>query len=105
MIAALQDEAAKHKGSVTQNFTVKPEWLTDISRKLDSAGVKLDDRLKSARDAVLTRELDRRIARMAFSDSGQARRDFRYDDQLLRGLELLRGNATQMAVFQAAKKG
>ena len=99
----LIDEAQKHKASVTPNFVVQPAWLTDINRKIDSAGFKLDEKSKAAREGVFARELGRRIARAAFSDSGAARREFPLDNQLMKAVTLLRGKTTQSALFAAAK--
>jgi carboxyl-terminal processing protease len=100
--AFLLDEAARHK-SVKPDFKVEPAWLNEVVRRLDSAGVKVDERLKPAREAFLERELGRRISRLAFSDSGAARREFPIDNQLTRALALLRGKTTQSALFAAAK--
>ena len=50
------------KASVAPNFVVQPTWLTDVNRKIDSAGFKLDDKFKAARETVFARELGHRIA-------------------------------------------
>jgi carboxyl-terminal processing protease len=99
----LIDEAQKHKTSVAPNFVVQPAWLTDVNRKIDSAGFKLDEKSKDARLAVFSRELGRRIARAAFSDSGAARREFPIDNQLMKAVALLKGKNTQSELFAAAK--
>ena len=99
----LLDEAQKHKATVKPGFVVDPAWLTDINRKIDSAGFKLDEKSKDARQVVFARELGRRIARAAFSDSGAARREFHLDSQLMKAASLLRGKTTQAELFATAK--
>lgn len=103
LIAALQEEANAHK-NVPANFTVAPAWVAEVNRKLDVAKAKVEDRLKPARDAWITRELDHRIARVAFGDTAELRRTVPLDNQLLRALELLHDNTTQAALLAAARK-
>jgi hypothetical protein len=75
-----------------------------VNRKIDSAGFKLDEKSsREARQAVFARELGRRIARAAFSDSGAARREFPLDNQLMKAVTLLRGKGTQAELFAAAR--
>jgi carboxyl-terminal processing protease len=100
---AMIDEAQKHKASVKPDFVVQPAWLTDVNRKVDSAGFKLDEQSAAARNAVFSRELARRIARAAFSDSGAVRREFPVDNQLMKAVTLLRGKGTQSELFATAK--
>jgi carboxyl-terminal processing protease len=97
------DEALKHKASVKPDFVVQPEWLTEVNRKLDSAGVKIDEKAQAARQAVMSRELGRRIARSAFGDAGAALREFPLDNQLMKAVSLLRGKSTQSELFAAAR--
>ena len=106
----LSDFALTIKPTVTSNFRFNPAWHDTLYRKLDSAGVftvegkpKVTKAEYDAAGRVIDRELDRRIARLAFGDSTAKRRDLAYDAPLRRALAILKKGPTQKDLFVVAK--
>jgi len=105
---ALQQVLAQYalelKGSVkAADFTVPPAWTSELVRRLDAAGVKIDPKYAAVAAPLLTQELDHRVARRALGDAAAKKRDTARDRQLLKAMELLKRSGTQVDLFAAAR--
>jgi len=81
---------------------VKPEWRTELRRRLSASGVTIEARFDSVANVLLSDELDRRIARRAFGDAEAKRRTLSEDRALLRAIDLLQRSKTQKDLLRTA---
>jgi carboxyl-terminal processing protease len=95
----LYDYAYELKGKVQPDFKVDPAWREELYQRLQKKGVVLDRRLYDGAGRYLSRELERRVARLAFGDSAVARRLLPDDPQLRAALDLLRKGQSQKDLF------
>jgi carboxyl-terminal processing protease len=100
--AVLQRFAFELKGSVKRDFVFQPAWGNELARRLGAAGVSIEPRFQSAGLRVLSRELEHRVARMAFGDAAAKERDLPTDRQLTEAIELLHKATTQQELFAVA---
>jgi len=94
--------ALEQKGSVQPTFTVQQGWRDSVYARLTRAGVQISRPAYDAARELVDRDLERRIAAMAFGDSSAFRRTISYDTQLKRAVELLRSAGTQRELLAAA---
>ena len=94
--------ALEQKGSVQPTFTVQPAWRDSVYARLTRAGVQISRPAYDAARELVDRDLERRVAAMAFGDSSAFRRTISYDTQLKRAVELLRSAGTQRELLAAA---
>jgi carboxyl-terminal processing protease len=99
----LSDLALEQKGKVAQNFTVQPAWRDEFLRRLETAGVKVDRTLWNNATPWVDRQLEQRVARVAFGDSTAKRHELKDDVQLQKALEVLRKGQTQRQLFAVAQ--
>jgi carboxyl-terminal processing protease len=99
----LHEYALELKDRVRPDFTVTAGWLTELNRRLAAAGAPIDPRHAQGASRFYTRELEHQIARAAFGDAAAKRRELADDRQLTRAVELLRGAASQEALFAGAQ--
>jgi carboxyl-terminal processing protease len=99
----LSEIALEQRGRVAPTFTVAPALREDFLRRLTAAGVKVDRAQWDAATPWLDRQLENRIARVAFGDSTAARRAAATDAQLQRALALLSKGTTQRDLFAVAQ--
>jgi carboxyl-terminal processing protease len=95
----LSDLAFDLKGKVTPNFTVQPQWRDDFYDRLQKANVKVDRATWDAGSAWVDRQIEQRIARVAFGDSTALRHALKDDTQLQKAIELLKKGQTQKDLF------
>lgn len=100
--SVLQNYSLELRGQVTRDFVVKPEWNAELRRRLRAAGVSIEARYDSVATALLSGELDRRIARRAFGDAEAKRRTLDEDRALLRAIDLLQRSRTQKDLLRTA---
>lgn len=100
--SVLQNYSLELRGQVGKDFVVKPEWRTELRRRLSGAGVSIEARFDSVANALLSDELDRRIARRAFGDAEAKRRTLGEDRALLRAIDLLQRSRTQQDLLRTA---
>jgi carboxyl-terminal processing protease len=100
----LRELALELKSGVTRDFVAPASWSATLERRLTAAGVVLDARHRAAGMAMLSGELESRVARIAFGDAQSFSRDIGDDRQLGRALALLRAARTQSDLFAAAKR-
>jgi carboxyl-terminal processing protease len=98
-ITVLNQYAFDLRKSAAKDFTVTPEWRTELRRRLSDAGVKIDPKYESAATTVLDRELDRRVARLVLGDAGARQRSVSEDHQLARAIALLDNARSQEALL------
>ncbi|HWP03168.1 MAG TPA: S41 family peptidase [Gemmatimonadaceae bacterium] len=95
----LYDYAYELKSTVKPDFVVRPEWREELYRRLQKKGVEIDRKLYDGAARLIDRELELRIARLAFGDTAERRRSLPDDAQLRKALELLRQGKTQQELF------
>jgi carboxyl-terminal processing protease len=98
----LQDYAIELKGTVSRNFTVPPEWSAEAMRRLAKADVKIDAKYDSTARAFFARDLEQRIARLAFGDGAAKARTLPEDHQLQKAIALLQRSPTQAQLLATA---
>jgi hypothetical protein len=86
---------------VKPNFTVQPTWRDEFYKRIVATGVDLDRKDYDAAAPYVSRLLELRIARVAFGDSAQARRELPYDAPLRKALELTAHSQSQQDLFAA----
>jgi carboxyl-terminal processing protease len=102
VFTALNDIAFGLKGKLRPDFAVQPEWREDLWNRLQKAGVKVDRTQWDAGHTWIDREIERRVARVAFGDSTARRHDLRDDVQLRTAIDLLKKGQTQKDLFAVA---
>jgi len=100
--SVLDTYAFELKGSVKRDFTALPAWTAELTHRLTSKGVTIDPKYDGVAGRLLTRELERRVARLAFGDAAAKERDLKTDHQLTTAMDLLRKAATQPELFTVA---
>ena len=100
---ALSDYALELKPQVKPGFTIQPAWREEFFRRLSAANILTDRELYVKATPSVDRELQRRIAYLAFGDSTAKRMSLADDVQLLRALSLLRNARTQQDLFTSAR--
>jgi carboxyl-terminal processing protease len=94
--------ALEQKGKVASNFAIAPAWRYSVYARLTTAGVQISRPAFDAAHELIDRDLERRVASMAFGDSASFRRSIAYDTQLRRAMDLLKSGGTQRDVLAAA---
>jgi carboxyl-terminal processing protease len=99
----LYDYARELKSQVRPDFTVQPAWRHELGRRLESAGITIDQELYKGAASEIDRLLAHRVAVVAFGDSTARRRSVAEDTQLKRAIELLQRGQTQADLFALAR--
>jgi carboxyl-terminal processing protease len=102
---ALDSYAFELKGRVSRDFVGSSEWTKELTRRLAAHGVTIEPRFEGAATRLLSRELEHRVARMAFGDAAAKERDAQADRQLAQAMQLLEKAATQRELFTVAHAG
>ena len=97
----LYHTALEQKSVVAPTFTVQPAWRDSVYARLTRAGVQLTRPEFDAAHELVDRDLERRVASMAFGDSSAFRRTISYDSQLKRAVDLLHRSASQRELLAA----
>jgi hypothetical protein len=103
--SALDSYAFELKHDVKRDFVVTPEWTTELEHRLAARGVAIEPRFETAATHLFARELEQRVARMAFGDAVAKEREMKTDKQLQRAMELLEKSASQHQLFTVARAG
>jgi carboxyl-terminal processing protease len=103
----LYDYAFELKDKVTKDFQVQPEWREELYSRLQKKGVNIDRAVYGGASRWVDREMERRVARIAFGDSTVRRRTLPDDPQLQKALEILRKGLSQkdLLALASAKPG
>jgi carboxyl-terminal processing protease len=102
-VTTLNQYALDLKSSASRDFVITPAWRTEMRRRLELAGVKIDPKFEPVATTVLDRELDRRVSRLVLGDAGARQRSVSEDHQLARAITLLSGARSQDALFAAGR--
>jgi carboxyl-terminal processing protease len=102
--ATLVNYAVEHKGKVAPNFTVTKAWRDELYTRLTTQGVKIDKAQWDAGGGEIDRLLGSSIARIAFGDSTERRRQVPEDAQLRRAINVLRQSGSQRELFALAER-
>ncbi len=100
----LYDLAFEMKDKVKKDFTVQPQWREEFYSRLQKKGVDVDRELYDGAVRWVDREIERRIARIAFGDSTVRRRTLPDDPQLQKALEVLRKGLSQKDLLALASE-
>jgi carboxyl-terminal processing protease len=100
---ALSDYALELKPSVKLGFSVQPAWREELYRRITAANIPVDKDLFDRAAPSVDRELQQRVAYLAFGDSTAKRMSLEDDKQLLRALAILRNARTQQDLFASAR--
>jgi carboxyl-terminal processing protease len=99
----LSEMAFELRGKVTPNFTVQPQWREDFYNRLQKANVKVDRATWDAGHEWIDRQIEQRVASVAFGDSTALRHSLKDDPQLQKAIELLKKGQTQKDLFAVAQ--
>jgi len=102
--ATLVNYAVEHKGKVQPGFVVTKAWRDEFYSRLVAQGVKVDKPQFDAGGGEIDRLLGSSIARIAFGDSTEKRREVPEDAQLRRALAILRQSPSQRELFALAQR-
>jgi carboxyl-terminal processing protease len=103
--SALDSYAFELKRDVKRDFVVRPEWTTELEHRLAARGVTIEPRFEAVATHLFSRELEQRVARMAFGDAVAKERELKTDRQLQRAMDLLEKAASQHELFTVAHAG
>jgi carboxyl-terminal processing protease len=95
----MYDYAYELKDKVKPDFTAQPAWRDELFRRFQAKGIEVDRALYNGAARSIDRELEIRVARLAFGDSTARRRSLDDDPQLRQAIELLRRGNTQQDLF------
>ncbi len=99
---AVYNTALELKGKVKADFVVQPAWREQVWERLRKANVGVSREQFDAGAALTDRELERRVASLAFGDSTWFRRSIRIDTQLQTALDYLSRGPTQRQLLALA---
>jgi carboxyl-terminal processing protease len=85
------------------SFTVQPEWRDDFFQRLTAAKVNVTRAEYDSVSGYVNRLIAARLARTAFGDSAEKRRDLDLDVQLKKAMDLLQHAQSQKELFTAAQ--
>ncbi len=95
----LYDYAYELKGKVAPDFVILPAWRDELYRRFQARGIEVDRSLYAGASRFIDRELEVRIARLAYGDSTARRRTLDDDPQLQKAIDLLRRGQSQQDLF------
>ena len=96
---ALSEMAFEQKGKLRPDFTVTPQWREDLYARVTKAGVKVEKAQWDAGSAWVDRQIEQRMARVAFGDSTAKRHDLDDDVQLRRAIDMVKKAQAQRDLF------
>lgn len=87
----LYDFAFEMKDKVKYDFVVQPQWRDEIYQRLQAKKIDIDRGMYDKASRYIDRDIERRIARLAFGDSLARRRSLPDDPQLQKAIDILKG--------------
>jgi carboxyl-terminal processing protease len=94
--------AEKLKGKVRPDFTYDRAWGDSVFVRLNAEGVKIDKAIFDAGRNYLDRQLEFRIARVAYGDTTAKRHELKDDTPLRQAIDILKRSNSQKEVFANA---
>jgi carboxyl-terminal processing protease len=101
--SVLYNYALELKNQVKPDFEVKPEWRTELYRRLREAKVNVDSAEYTAAASLVDQWISNQVARLAFGDSTAFRRDIPDDPQVQKAMSLLQKGQSQQDLFSLAR--
>jgi carboxyl-terminal processing protease len=98
----LQDYAMELSRQSGADFSVRPEWRTELQRRLQAKGVQIEPAVWQGGAPLIDRLIEARVARFVGGDSTVRRRELKYDAQLKKAIELLNKGQSQRDLFTLA---
>jgi carboxyl-terminal processing protease len=95
--------ALQLRNGLTPMFSVKPEWSTELYRRLEAAKLDINRAQYDAAAPLIDRWIGNQVAQLAFGDSTAFRREIPDDRQLLTAIDLLKKGTTQKELFSLAQ--
>jgi carboxyl-terminal processing protease len=100
----LYDYGVQMKTQLRSDFQVQPAWREELYGRLKKKGVEVDRAVWDAGQRYIDREIEGRLARMAFGDSTARRRALPDDPPLQRAIAILKtGPSTKELIALAAR--
>ncbi|MDQ6926679.1 MAG: S41 family peptidase, partial [Candidatus Eremiobacteraeota bacterium] len=99
----LSDIAFEKKGKVRPDFTVDPAWREEVYQRLVQAKIPVNRAQWDAGKTWVDRQIEQRVARVAFGDSTAFRHAEQDDVQLERAVQILKRGGTQRELFAVAQ--
>jgi carboxyl-terminal processing protease len=96
---ALSEIAFELKGKVQPDFTVQPAWREQLWQRLQRDTIKVERAQWEAGRAWVDRQIEQRVARVAFGDSTAKRHELDDDLQLRRAIEMVKKAQAQRDLF------
>ncbi|NUO64803.1 MAG: S41 family peptidase [Gemmatimonadaceae bacterium] len=98
----LTDYAVALRGTVKPDFTVQPAWRDELYKRMTAAGIDIDRKDYDAGIGFIDRQLEGRVARIAFGDAVAKRHDLVNDAPLRKALALLQEGKSQRDLLARA---
>ena len=96
------DYALELRPTVKPNFTVQPAWRDELFKRMTTAGIQIDRNVYDAGQALINRELEQRVSRVAFGDTAAKRRSIKDDAPLKKAMDLLSTGSSQRDLLARA---
>ncbi|MDF1503994.1 S41 family peptidase [Roseisolibacter sp. H3M3-2] len=96
---ALSEIAFELKGKVQPTFTVDPAWREQLWTRLQKDTIKVERAQWDAGRAWVDRQIEQRVARVAFGDSTAKRHELDDDVQLRRAIDMVKKASAQRDLF------
>jgi carboxyl-terminal processing protease len=102
VFAIINDLAIEQKGKLRPDFAPDRAWTETLYQRLTKAGVTVDRAQWDAGRGYVDRQLEERVAKVAFGDTTVVRHGLKDDPQLQRAIALLKNRTTQKELFAVA---
>jgi len=99
----IQDYALELSRSLTKDFQVQPAWRSEVRRRLDERGVKVDSLQWTGGARWVDQQMEYFVARYVVGDSTAKRRQLPMDAPLRRAIDLMNKGQTQKGLFTLAQ--
>jgi carboxyl-terminal processing protease len=99
---AVYNSALELKGKVTPDFRIDPAWRELVWSRLEKSKVKVTREQFDAGAALVDRNLEQWLSRLAFGDSAAFRRAIRWDVQVQTAMDYLQRGPTQRRLLALA---
>lgn len=99
---AIYNTALDLKGKVKSDFTVDPAWRELVWQRLQKSNVEVPREAFDQGIALVDRQLEQRVASLAFGDSAAFRRSVKWDNQVRTALDYIARGPTQRQLLALA---
>jgi carboxyl-terminal processing protease len=103
LFTAMQDYALELSRTVKYDFTMQPQWRDELRRRLEARKVPIDQQQWDGGARWINQQLEQYVARYAFGDSLQLRRQLPFDAPLRKAIDMMNRGQTQKDLFTLAQ--